>query len=487
MITPIENTTDKTLKTKQLFLRHEHNSKWKRIAKTISDWSLTCTFHCYPKIYQYENKLVKMFWALLFCVMMCPTGFLVIKCLMDYLDYDVVSKILVVNEVPAKFPVVTICDSNPFTTRQAAHFLEETLLPALNGTGFTSDRIFYFAKFILASAHFNDSFKQSLGLPFRVFSSCKFNQQDCDLSRDFSRFYSFDYGNCFQFNSGLSHDPPKTTSFPGEKYGLELLIGPLINENEKYLLAGTKGLKVFIHNQSFSPSYFDDALSLELGKQTNLAIRRTFAYNQPKPYGQCDDTTGFKSDLYDHMISSTGQTSYLQSHCMNMCFQRQVIEQCHCYFPGFPFYDTPSVPHSACSNFNELECFLKMKQLLDTQTFAMKQQCELECPLECDSVEYSIETSSLDYMHIDHYNTYMRSANVNATFTFDEYKQSMLFLFVYYPTMQYTEIRQAPKTSLVDLVSNLGGVIGVFLGFSVFSLVEIVELFLQVVLISINK
>ena len=50
-------------------------------------------------------------------------------------------------------------------------------------------------------------------------------------------------------------------------------------------------------------------------------------------------------------------------------------------------------------------------------------------------------------------------------------------LTVFYPSMQYIEITQAPKTSLIVLISNLGGSIGIFLGFSIFSLIEIVEIF----------
>jgi len=41
--------------------------------------------------------------------------------------------------------------------------------------------------------------------------------------------------------------------------------------------------------------------------------------------------------------------------------------------------------------------------------------------------------------------------------------------------MKYTEISQTAKTSVIDLILNLGGALGIFLGISVFSLVEVVE------------
>ncbi len=51
--------------------------------------------------------------------------------------------------------------------------------------------------------------------------------------------------------------------------------------------------------------------------------------------------------------------------------------------------------------------------------------------------------------------------------------------YVYLKAMKYTEISQMAKTSVIDLISNLGGALGIFLSISVFSLVEIVEVLLK--------
>ena len=120
----------------------------------------------------------------------------------------------------------------------------------------------------------------------------------------------------------------------------------------------------------------------------------------------------------------------------------------------------------------------------NTQTF--KDNCVLECPLECDTVSFDFEISffdsSLDYlsdlMEILFQNKYNYTINADKNF---------VLLSVYYPTTQYTEIRQVPKTSLIDLISNLGGAIGIFLGFSIFSLIEIAEIFLQMILILFRR
>ena len=54
--------------------------------------------------------------------------------------------------------------------------------------------------------------------------------------------------------------------------------------------------------------------------------------------------------------------------------------------------------------------------------------------------------------------------NKKENFTFDEIKQRAIAVNIYYPQLKYTEITELKKTSLIDLFSNIGGTIGLFLG-----------------------
>ena len=53
--------------------------------------------------------------------------------------------------------------------------------------------------------------------------------------------------------------------------------------------------------------------------------------------------------------------------------------------------------------------------------------------------------------------------------SFEECQRTHLYLNVFFANKEYTEIREVPKLTEVDLISLLGGVLGIFLGFSVFS------------------
>ena len=66
-------------------------------------------------------------------------------------------------------------------------------------------------------------------------------------------------------------------------------------------------------------------------------------------------------------------------------------------------------------------------------------------------------------------------------------KGSVLSLNIYFEQLSYTEISQNAKTELVDLVSNIGGLLGLFIGTSFLSFVEIIEIFIEVFVILCTK
>ena len=59
---------------------------------------------------------------------------------------------------------------------------------------------------------------------------------------------------------------------------------------------------------------------------------------------------------------------------------------------------------------------------------------------------------------------------------YENFKANSYAINVFYSNMEYTVISETPKTSLFDLISQIGGSLGMFLEFSVFHIVEIFEI-----------
>jgi hypothetical protein len=60
--------------------------------------------------------------------------------------------------------------------------------------------------------------------------------------------------------------------------------------------------------------------------------------------------------------------------------------------------------------------------------------------------------------------------------TYDLFKSSSAFFTVYYSNLQYTQISESPKTAIIDLFTQVGGALGMFVSFSVFTLFELIEI-----------
>jgi hypothetical protein len=452
------------------------------------EWSQSVTYHCFPKIFKEKTRFCMRFiWALIFLIFSSLTCYILVNNIISYYKYSVVSTIQIVNEDSSVFPAVTICNSNPFVTKNAEnltkYLAKESLGFELEKTTFDEfNKIFipklgFYMNTYVNNPEYSDANRKRLGVDFAtIINSCYFDSNPCNLAADFQWFFHSSYGNCIQFNSN-SLDL-KTSITPGKTYGLQLRIGPLKSEN-KYPITFSTGLKVLINNQSFTPNVDDNFISVEPGKETDIAVDRTFTSNIPKPYSGCTDLTqGYNSELYNFIINSN--KSYRQIDCIGLCLQKFIQNKCNCFYTVLPkMYAT--LP---CLNVTQMYCFVKYVSAFNIFS------CELECPLECDSVTYNLQLSSLTYPSLEYYNLFVNDTTakeyVSNKFEIDItsyalFREYFYSINIFYSSLKYTYISESPETTVYGLLSGLGGSLGMFLGFSVFSLLEVFEILFELI------
>lgn len=113
--------------------------------------------------------------------------------------------------------------------------------------------------------------------------------------------------------------------------------------------------------------------------------------------------------------------------------------------------------------------------------------CGSQCPLECDSVTYNLFASQGDYPSQVYAQSLTNNKLVQARFgsdptklTYTALKSNLLQIAVYYSNLGYDSYSETENMSLLDLISNIGGTLGLFLGVSFLSFVEILDFFLQI-------
>ena len=442
----------------------------KNLREVFLNWSLTVDINGYNKIFHYREKSIwiKLLWI---AILLASTGltFCIIGLsIVAYLKYDVVTQTNLVYEIPTKFPAVTFCNVDPFTTKESQDLFElisnQRQIPINNNS--INPEIMNLAKIYAANPEYGDDNRHNLGLKKELVYNCLYNSYNC--SEDLAWYYLYEYGSCFQFlNKNL-------TSMSGTNYGLELSIGPLINYN-KYLTIYENGLVVFVHDQSVKPSP-SDKIFIKAGEMSLISVDRTFHKKTPFPYSDCIDLTAYKSNLYDFIVNSN--QVYRQEDCFDLCIQQKIIDTCQCYFTGYPRLNDFIGP---CLNSTEYNCLT-----IQIFSYSVEECSQKFCPLECDSIENDVAWSSLSYASLKEYNMLDRNLIVsyeqalNQNLTYELYKSLYLGIRVYYPTLQYTTISESPKTSIVDLLTQIGGSLGLFVSFSVFTLFELFELLVLV-------
>ena len=451
-------------------LLHDRNELKKnrlfKVKQVFIEWSQRVDINCYNKIFEYENFLVQLFWTFVFTASTGLTFWLISSSIFDFLKFDVVTKTTSVYEIPTRFPTVTFCDNDPFTTSDGSKFLRD--VAENNELDINQWHIMQtitdLARLQAMNPTFDNENKSSLGFSFEQIFQCTYNIDE-DCKSDLHWYFSFEYGNCFQFNSGLnlSNHKIELKNIEKQGIGLQVTLGPIVNKNQ-YVSSWNNGMVVFVHNSSFGLSS-SEGVYVELGKSTYISVERTFTQKYPFPYSDCVDFSSFKSTLYDFMIEAN--RTYRQQDCFDLCIQQKIIDYCKCYFTGYDNLNTTIRP---CLNLTEYYCLIT--QYL---SFEVKECQQNNCPLECASIKYDLSLSTLLYPNLKGYNSlsdtdkYYIAQYIDQNLTYELFKEMYLQFSVYYPKLSYIELTEYPKTSIIDLLTQIGGSLSMFVRLSIFT------------------
>lgn len=110
------------------------------------------------------------------------------------------------------------------------------------------------------------------------------------------------------------------------------------------------------------------------------------------------------------------------------------------------------------------------------------------CPQECDMMSISTAVSTSDYPSVVYASALKNNSKIRSFFgnrtnvTQDELRRNLLSFTIFYNHLIYTRYSELEKLNIIDLISSIGGTLGLFLGMSFLSFVEIIDLFLQLFL-----
>ena len=178
---------------------------------------------------------------------------------------------------------------------------------------------------------------------------------------------------------------------------------------------------------------------------------------------------------------------YSQKNCFNYCIGKEIYKQANI---------SNKIDHWInvyYDNLNESTNLEKLsKNYFNIINSDINDLCKNECPLECDSVNYDTSYTSskfskkrlLKNIKRNFFKQYFNDLAKNLT---EEDLDRVTIITVYYSDFSYKSIIEIPKMDFIDLIANIGGNLGLFIGVSFLSFAEIIELILEIFFILCRK
>ncbi|OAF66483.1 hypothetical protein A3Q56_05775 [Intoshia linei] len=327
--------------------------------------------------------------------------------------------------------------------------------------------------------------REKLGYQFKDFVlNCNYNGYNC-LKKDFINFYTNSYGNCYTFNSGWNTTHPIYRSYkPGAMHGLKVTL--FIDQNE-YIpeMVHSAGAKVLVHAQKIMPFPEDEGYNVSPGMATSIAVRKTSIKRAGSVYSPCTDiqAPNITRNIYEELYP----TRYNTPACLKTCYQKNVIDTCSCYYLQIPNYGSAF----GYKNVSGYECLAEITKLYD------RNKLNCSCPSPCQETSFSSSISTALWPSTK-YEGSLKNILRGKKSVYDvieedkknkdnQFQKNILKINIFYQEFNYETITEEPAYLFFSLISDVGGILGLYIGFSAMTIFEFMELGADLLYISCNK
>ncbi|ESO06366.1 hypothetical protein HELRODRAFT_160533 [Helobdella robusta] len=291
------------------------------------------------------------------------------------------------------------------------------------------------------------------------------------VSSDFESFYNPLHGNCYVYNSGWNDSKQIVTATrEGPKNGLEMVVN--IDQMDYVKQAGSlAGIRVVILDQNQMPFPEDEGVSVGPGQLTYISLQRHEINRLGSPYGSCTEQL---FDPFTSAYSAFYNVQYRAKGCEYTCYQKKIMHECGCI--DFSYLNITALMEninadnmSLCQsgNFEQDECRYAIKMKF------MNKSLTCDCPERCNDVIFDSFSSYLDWPMKSEQAKIAQMYNL----TQDEVvTDNLLRVVIYFSDFHVHELDEGPAYELVQYLSDLCGVTGLWFGFAMMTFFEYFEL-----------
>ncbi|XP_071942315.1 acid-sensing ion channel 2-like [Antedon mediterranea] len=428
--------------------------------------------HGLPGIFGDGGWVRKLIWITVTAVAWVIVIYETVLLFTNFFEYHHVTKVDVEYKQTVAFPAITVCNFNKY--RESAltdydivnvgvhlgivdenrNLLSPELytdefaatVAAINWTTTVEDPDYNMTDFVKRTGHQKEDF----------IVQCVWKEEDC-AETDFVHTFTH-LGNCYTFNKASDDTERKISMNAGASNGLRLVFNVEVDEytptNDLGSEAMDAGVKIMLHLPSEPPYVKELGFVSAVGQHTYVAMRHAQITSLPLPYTECqkEDTSGYFEQ-------------YSLQGCRIECETKAVEKYCDCRLVEQPTGDGFPV----CSP-NQTHVCAEEILLSVTEGTLVDDVCVCRSPCEVEDYPFSTTNAKLRPNFMERL---FRGTSNN--FTADYIMDNVAVVSLFYEALNFEVVEQLPEMSLVVLLANIGGNLGLFTGASALTAFQVFE------------
>lgn len=434
----------------------------------VNRWLDTTSIHGIRHVFHGRSAFRRLFWFIIFSIAFSICFYVVIERFVFFFSYPTSTTSQFEDQHDnVDFPAITFCNLNPIRKS----FVDKHNLSKILDLVFHPSKLEYFMdqernftskcrkalsnvshkslEMDLKDVVYNDNDETQTGSGLFDLVQCSFGSNlDSDDYYDCTDQFQVEptaLGLCYTFNSHLKQTSPKKVQHSGEKNGLRVIFN--IHQDEySTSLNGNSGIKISINNHGDIPDLQEKGILVSPGTNAYVGLRTTRTIDQTK---------GRKCEQFNPEFKYYNSSRYSVGVCKASGFAQSVQDACNCLHYRTNFNNTDNLMHCKVKDI----CCLSKTRL----------QHDSKCPEPCDSTAYKVQTSYAQFPSA----TFAMEMSDLLNISVKNIYRDIVAVNVYFETIGITVKETINTYDSSDFLSDLGGTLGLFMGASFISLLEL--------------
>ncbi|UJR19889.1 hypothetical protein I4U23_023022 [Adineta vaga] len=476
----------------------ETKNRHGRRRSIIRDSCLNTSAYGLSRVARSSSMLGRFFWLISFLGFTAVMIYFIVRAILAYFQYPTKIDVTYVNKWPPYFPAFSFCNLSPLRSDRiidpllnysnAFNWTNRNGTPTISE--FNASSILDFSIDQLNRNKSVESFMFSLS---SMLHSCVYNNQPCSTS-DFILFTSASFGLCYTFNAKMKNSSTDNIRLIRQNGGEGTLSLGIYVHSHQYVpqLTDSIGLIALIHDNTQLPLIESAGIELAPGQKHRLSYKEKKIMLLPAPYSDCADnmSIAMKTTMANYNGADYGYSDIV---CYELCQQNYIFEKCGCVNPNewnarsVVITGTNNVIYAPLCKTNNI-CYIEAIDTFTTSSSLTDKYCA-NCKTQCSLTDYSIQISSSATpmeSQMNNIKMFVESSTVplpsNWSNTWrEQISESYLRVDVVCQTTIVETNIQTATLGPVDLLSNIGGQTGLWIGVSFLSLMELIEILYRLI------